>query len=211
MVKPFATGFYASRSPVKPSTRARSPHHLWRAVHSLILEGTLRLFTGNFPLSNGSTILTKFLRSLRNGRDYTKIKFRNINRTKQMIKILLAGLFTKVHGLAARDKLQQDNSETIDIRLQSQLATHGILRRAIPVSPHNPSRDMGFVPNRPKLGQPKIRKLHIVLVVQQYVRRLKVTVYYRRVRFTMQVLKPAGRTHRNFQPRAPTQRPLIGL
>ncbi|GER49713.1 E3 ubiquitin-protein ligase UBR5 [Striga asiatica] len=60
------------------------------------------------------------------------------------------------------------HSKAVDIRLQSKFATHGILGRTVSVCPHHSVRHMAIVPNGPKLGQPKIRELHIILIVQKY-------------------------------------------
>lgn len=72
-------------------------------------------------------------------------------------KALLSMWFSGINGLPSCDQLQKYNPKAIDIRLDCQLASHGILWSAISIGTHDPCGDMRLVSSWTKLCKPKIR------------------------------------------------------
>ncbi len=124
-------------------------------------------------------------------------------------KIMLPSSSSIVDSLPTSDQLQQNNPETVHIWLQCQLTCHGILRCTVSVGAHDTCGDMSLIPNRPKLGQAKIRQLWMETFIQENVWWLEVSVYHRWICLIMQVLQSSCCTCSNLHPCVPVQSILV--
>jgi hypothetical protein len=69
-----------------------------------------------------------------------------------------------VDGPTARQELQQHYPEAVDVALGGEVPRHDVLRRRVPVGPHDARCDVGRVALRPVLGEPKVRQLGAVVL-----------------------------------------------
>lgn len=104
-----------------------------------------------------------------------------------------------------RDQLQHKNAEAIYVGLFAELTSCNILWITVALIFQNPSKYVGFVPSRRELGETKIRKLGIEVVVQQNVFGLHVVVNDGRVRQIVQVMEPIRYTKNNLDPCVPVE------
>lgn len=118
---------------------------------------------------------------------------------------LLAGRAGRVDGPAARDELQQEHAEAVDVGLDAEVARPDVLGRAVAVGAHDARRALAGA----ELGQPEVGELRAEGVVEEDVGGLEVPVDDGRVGRLVEVLQPTGRAQGHPHPRLPAQ-PRLG-